>query len=145
MALYAQYLCFYGSDCPCKRWDYPCACGAYFSTGEKVQTFFKASLYLPTVASGVTMALVWFWIYDPTNMGLLNMILNYIGIENTMWLGSRSTALFSLILMSWLTGHGAGIILYLAALVGFRSLYMRRRISIMLAVGLSLSILQCRF
>ncbi len=91
------------------------------------------------------MALVWFWIYDPTNMGLLNMILNYIGIENTMWLGSRSTALFSLILMSWLTGHGAGIILYLAALVGFRSLYMRRRISIMLAVGLSLSILQCRF
>ncbi|WDF04742.1 carbohydrate ABC transporter permease [Shouchella hunanensis] len=95
-----------------------------FPRGKKVQTFFKASLYLPTVASGVTMALVWFWIYDPTNMGLLNMILNYIGIENTMWLGSRSTALFSLILMSWLTGHGAGIILYLAALGGIpKSLY----------------------
>lgn len=95
-----------------------------FPRGKKVQTFFKASLYLPTVASGVTMALVWFWIYDPTNMGLLNMILSFIGMENTMWLGSRSTALFSLILMSWLTGHGAGIILYLAALGGIpKSLY----------------------
>ncbi len=81
-------------------------------------------MYLPTVASGVTMALVWFWIYDPTNMGLLNMILGYIGIDSQMWLGSRSTALFSLILMSWLTGHGAGIILYLAALGGIpKSLY----------------------
>jgi len=95
-----------------------------FPRGKKVQTFIKASLYLPTVASGVTMALVWFWIYDPTNMGLLNMILSFIGMENTMWLGSRSTALFSLILMSWLTGHGAGIILYLAALGGIpKSLY----------------------
>ncbi|GAF15198.1 sugar ABC transporter, permease protein [Bacillus sp. JCM 19045] len=95
-----------------------------FPRGKKVQTFFKASLYLPTVASGVTMALVWFWIYDPTNMGLLNMILGYIGIDSQMWLGSRSTALFSLILMSWLTGHGAGIILYLAALGGIpKSLY----------------------
>ncbi|KQL56564.1 MULTISPECIES: carbohydrate ABC transporter permease [Bacillaceae] len=95
-----------------------------FPRGKKVQTFFKASLYLPTVASGVTMALVWFWIYDPTNMGLLNMILSFIGMENTMWLGSKSTALFSLILMSWLTGHGAGIILYLAALGGIpKSLY----------------------
>lgn len=95
-----------------------------FPRGKKMQTFFKASLYLPTVASGVTMALVWFWIYDPTNMGLLNMILSYIGIDNQMWLGSSSTALFALILMSWLTGHGAGIILYLAALGGIpRSLY----------------------
>lgn len=95
-----------------------------FPRGKKAQTFFKASLYLPTVASGVTMALVWFWIYDPTNMGLLNMILGYIGIDSQMWLGSRSTALFSLILMSWLTGHGAGIILYLAALGGIpKSLY----------------------
>ncbi|MFB4213178.1 sugar ABC transporter permease [Shouchella sp. 1P09AA] len=95
-----------------------------FPRGKKVQTFFKASLYLPTVASGVTMALVWFWIYDPTNMGLLNMILGSIGLDNQMWLGSSSTALFSLILMSWLTGHGAGIILYLAALGGIpKSLY----------------------
>lgn len=95
-----------------------------FPRGKKMQTFFKASLYLPTVASGVTMALVWFWIYDPTNMGLVNMILGLFGIDPQMWLGSSNTALFSLILMSWLTGHGAGVILYLAALGGIpKSLY----------------------
>ncbi len=70
------------------------------------------------------MSLVWFWIYDPTRAGLLNMFLGLFGIDHVMWLGQSSTALFSLILMTWLTGHGAGVILYLAALGGIpRSLY----------------------
>ena len=95
-----------------------------FPRAQKAQTFFKASLYLPTVASGVTIALVWFWIYDPTNAGLLNMFLSLLGIENIMWLGKSNTALFSIMLMTYLTGHGAGIILYLATLGGIpKSLY----------------------
>ncbi|UAL48160.1 sugar ABC transporter permease [Sutcliffiella horikoshii] len=95
-----------------------------FPRAKKAQTFFKASLYLPTVASGVTIALVWFWIYDPTSAGLFNMFLGLFGIDNIMWLGQSSTALFSIMLMSYLTGHGAGIILYLAALGGIpKSLY----------------------
>lgn len=95
-----------------------------FPRAIKAQTFFKASLYLPTVASGVTTALVWFWIYDPTKAGLLNMFLNLFGIENTMWLGQSNTALFSIMLMTYLSGHGAGVILYLAAMGGIpKSLY----------------------
>ncbi|NEW07845.1 sugar ABC transporter permease [Paenibacillus sp. SYP-B3998] len=88
------------------------------------QTFFKATLYLPTVASGVTLSLVWLAIFDPTSSGLMNKFLAWFGLEPLVWLGQSNSALFSIMLMSWLGSHGAGIILYLAAMGGIpKSLY----------------------
>jgi multiple sugar transport system permease protein len=89
-----------------------------FKLGKKAQTFFKASFYLPAVASGVTISLVWFWIFDPMPEGILNQVVHLFGINNVNWLGKKDIALFSIILMTYLGGHGAGIILYLASLGG---------------------------
>ncbi|WFA83825.1 carbohydrate ABC transporter permease [Paenibacillus amylolyticus] len=91
---------------------------------SKWQTFFKATMYLPAVASGVTISIVWLAIFDPTDSGLLNRFLGLFGLDPVIWLGQSGTALFSLILMNWLGSHGAGIILYLAAMGGIpKSLY----------------------
>lgn len=89
-----------------------------FKLGKKSQTFFKASFYLPAVASGVTISLVWFWLYDPMPEGFFNQIIHLFGVSNINWLGTKDLALFSIILMTYLGGHGAGIILYLASLGG---------------------------
>ncbi|MDT0124984.1 sugar ABC transporter permease [Paenibacillus sp. RRE4] len=95
-----------------------------FQMKSKWQTFFKATLYLPAVASGVTISIVWLAIFDPTDSGLLNRFLGFFGLDPVIWLGQSGTALFSLILMNWLGSHGAGIILYLAAMGGIpKSLY----------------------
>lgn len=95
-----------------------------FQMKNSAQTFFKATLYLPAVASGVTISIVWLAIFDPTSSGLLNRFLLWFGIDPVIWLGQSSTALFSLILMNWLGSHGAGIILYLASMGGIpKSLY----------------------
>ncbi|MGQ8873673.1 carbohydrate ABC transporter permease [Paenibacillus sp. TSA_86.1] len=95
-----------------------------FQMKSKWQTFFKATLYLPAVASGVTISIVWLAIFDPTESGLLNRFLLLFGLDPVIWLGQSGTALFSLILMNWLGSHGAGIILYLAAMGGIpKSLY----------------------
>lgn len=95
-----------------------------FRMKQSAQTFFKAALYLPTVASGVTISVVWLAIFDPTPDGLLNQFLGLFGFDPVIWLGKSKTALFSLILMNWLGSHGAGIILYLAAMGGIpKSLY----------------------
>ncbi|EAQ6393102.1 sugar ABC transporter permease, partial [Salmonella enterica] len=95
-----------------------------FQMKSKWQTFFKATLYLPAVASGVTISIVWLAIFDPTDSGLLNRFLGLFGLDPVIWLGQSGTALFSLILMNWLGSHGAGIILYLAAMGGIpKSLY----------------------
>lgn len=95
-----------------------------FQMKQSWQTFFKASLYLPAVASGVTISLVWLAIFDPTASGLMNRVIGLFGLDPVLWLGQSNKALFSLMLMSYLGAHGSGIILYLAAMGGIpKSLY----------------------
>jgi multiple sugar transport system permease protein len=95
-----------------------------FQLGSKAQTFFKASFYLPAVTSGVVMSLVWLWMFDPQQSGFFNMIMKSLGLPTQMWLASSRTALPSLIVMTYIGGHGSSIILYLAALGSIpKSLY----------------------
>jgi len=88
-----------------------------------LQTTFKAVYYLPAVASGVALSVVWLWIYDPMKSGIFNKVIGLFGIENQNWLGSSATAMLSLVIMSWLSSHGTSIIIYLAALLGIDNSY----------------------
>lgn len=89
-----------------------------FPLKKWMQTFFKAVYYLPAVASGVTTSLVWLWIYQPLPGGLLNRVVSVFGISTQNWLGSSSTAMLSLLIMTWLGSQGVSVIIYLAALGG---------------------------
>jgi multiple sugar transport system permease protein len=88
-----------------------------------LQTAFKAIYYLPAVASGVALSVVWLWIFDPLPSGILNRFIGWFGAHNQNWLGSSAYAMFSLVIMAWLSSHGAGIIIYLAALLGIDPSY----------------------
>ncbi|GIO55127.1 MULTISPECIES: carbohydrate ABC transporter permease [Paenibacillus] len=90
---------------------------------KKLQTTFKAVYYLPAVASGVALSVVWLWIFDPMPEGIFNKLIGLFGISNQNWLGSSATSMFSLVLMAWLSSHGTSIIIYLAALLGIDSSY----------------------
>ena len=72
--------------------------------------------YLPSVISGVAVALLWLFIFNP-RFGILNWLLSLVGIKGPAWLDSTTWALPSLVLMSvW--GVGGSMILYLAGLQG---------------------------
>lgn len=88
-----------------------------------IQTMFKAIYYLPAIASGVALSVVWLWIYDPLPEGLFNKLIGLFGIHNQNWLGSSKTAMLSLLIMSWLSSHGTSIIIYIAALLGIPDSY----------------------
>jgi len=90
---------------------------------KKVQNVFKAIYYLPAVASGVALSVVWLWIYDPLPEGIFNKLIGFFGISSQNWLGSSATAMLSLVIMSLLSSHGASIIIYLAALIGIDESY----------------------
>ncbi|OCT11305.1 spermidine/putrescine ABC transporter permease [Paenibacillus pectinilyticus] len=90
---------------------------------KKTQSFFKGIYYLPVVASGVALSVVWLWIFDPLEGGILNQLIHFFGFENQNWLGSSKTAMFSLVLMSWMSSHGTSIIIYLAGLLGIDETY----------------------
>ena len=72
--------------------------------------------YLPSVISGVAVAVLWMQIFNP-RMGLINNALRLVGIDGPSWIFDSDWALTSLIIMS-LWAVGANMLLYLAGLQG---------------------------
>ena len=80
---------------------------------------FRSIYYLPSVLSGVSIAIMFRWIFG-TQYGLLNTVFNILGIEPVSWLGDPNIVLLSFILMS-IWGSGANMLIYLGALQGVPS------------------------
>lgn len=77
---------------------------------------FRTVFYLPSVISGVAVALVFVWIFN-YRFGILNYFLSLVGIDGPNWLGSPRYALWAFVLMS-LWGIGGNVVIYLAGLQG---------------------------
>jgi multiple sugar transport system permease protein len=90
---------------------------------KKLQSVFKGMFYLPAVASGIALSVVWLWIYDSSPSGLLNQVFAALHLPLQNWLSSSKTALLSLILMALFSGQGQNIIIYTAALLGIDTSY----------------------
>ncbi|MFH0963981.1 MAG: sugar ABC transporter permease [Planctomycetota bacterium] len=79
-------------------------------------TLFRTLFYLPTVAGGIGMLILWKYIYNP-DFGLLNQLLGAIGIDGPRWLQDKHWVKPALMLMGFWGGvGGGGMLLYLAAL-----------------------------
>ena len=85
---------------------------------KRTQSIFKAIYYLPGIASGVALSVVWLWLYDSSPSGLFNQILAFFGLPIQNWLNSSKTSMLSLIIMALASGQGSSIIIYVAALLG---------------------------
>ena len=77
---------------------------------------FRTVYYLPSVTSGVAMAILWVWLFNP-DVGLINTALRFVGIPGPEWLNSEQWSKPALILMS-LLGAGGNMIVLLAGLQG---------------------------
>lgn len=82
----------------------------------RFQGLFRTIFYLPSVVSGVAVAILWQWIYHP-NFGLINSMLAQIGVDGPRWLFSREWALPALIIMA-LWSVGGSMLIFLAGLQG---------------------------
>lgn len=64
---------------------------------------FKTIFYLPSVLSGVALALIWSWILN--ERGILNYILSLLGIDAVPWLKSPGVAVWSMVITTvWALG-----------------------------------------
>ena len=78
--------------------------------------FFRSVFYLPTVISGVGVAMLWRWMFN-AEFGVINTLLARVGIQGPPWLTSETWALPALIITS-LWGVGGTMLIYLAGLQG---------------------------
>ena len=97
------------------------ALGIALLMNQKVRgiVFFRTVYYLPSVVSGVAVALLWMWIFNP-EFGILNTLLALVNIQGPAWLFDEHWSLPAIALMS-LWGVGGSMLIYLAGLQGIPS------------------------
>ena len=84
--------------------------------GIKLQGVYRVVYYLPSIVSGVAVAILWKYLLQP-RWGLINQGLALVGIEGPKWLFSTTWAMPAFILMGvW--AAGGNMLLYLAGLQG---------------------------
>ncbi|MBP2411136.1 sugar ABC transporter permease [Brachybacterium fresconis] len=92
--------------------------------GLKGEGIFRTMVFLPHVTATVAVAMIWLWIYAPTDNGLANIALGLFGFENSAWLTSPNTSLMSVLLVTIWQGIGLKMLIYLASMQGIsRDLY----------------------
>jgi len=81
------------------------------------QSVYRVLFYLPPVLSGIVVAIVWKWLYQPYG-GPINELLQAVGLSHLQhaWLGDGSTALWAVSLATVWEGVGTPFLLFLAAL-----------------------------
>lgn len=90
-------------------------------------TFLRVVYYMPSIASGVAVSILWIWLFNP-QVGLVNYLLGLVGVKGPLWLASQDWALPALVVKS-IWGIGANMIILLAGLQGIPvTLYEAARI-----------------
>lgn len=78
---------------------------------------YRTAFFAPMIASTAAIALVWQTLFS-TDYGVINYILNLVGIPSVQWLTSERAAIFTRTIFSTWQGIGGGMIYYLAGLQG---------------------------
>ncbi len=85
--------------------------------------FMRTVYFSPVVVPVVACSLIWLWFYDP-NLGPLNQILTWLGMEPSMWLYAEETAMASVIAFSVWHGLGYNVMLLLSGLQSVSGEYL---------------------
>ena len=83
----------------------------------KFKSTFRLVFYLPSVVAGVSLFILWTWIFDPSRKGLMNMVIGFFGLGPIGWHKSEIWVKPSLILMYCFL-VGGGMMIFLAGLQG---------------------------
>jgi multiple sugar transport system permease protein len=95
---------------------------ASLNAGMKGEKFFRIVYFLPTLTSSAVLTLIFMWMYNQN--GLINKLLELVGLQGYNWLGDPSVALNAIMIMNIWSTAPFFMVIYLAALQGIpESLY----------------------
>jgi len=86
------------------------------------RTILRSIFFLPVVISNVATAVIAAWLFND-NYGVINMLMQHVGLMPVAWLSSPRWALFSLIVTTLWTRIGFCMLVYLAALQSISPTY----------------------
>ncbi len=85
------------------------------NSNSGIMYLFRTIFYVPSVVSGVAMAILWSWIFAP-DFGILNFVLSKIGINGIDWLGNPKYAPWAFVIIMSTSFIGAPMIIFIAGL-----------------------------
>lgn len=89
---------------------------ATLNAGLKGQKFFRIVYFLPTLTSSAVLTLIFMWMYNQN--GLINKLLDIVGLPTYNWMGDPSVALNAIMIMNIWSTAPFFMVIYLAALQG---------------------------
>ncbi|HYK73161.1 MAG TPA: sugar ABC transporter permease [Pseudoneobacillus sp.] len=89
---------------------------ATLNAGLKGQKFFRIVYFLPTLTSSAVLTLIFMWMYNQN--GLINHLLELVGLPTYNWLGDPQIALNAIMIMNIWSTAPFFMVIYLAALQG---------------------------
>jgi multiple sugar transport system permease protein len=81
----------------------------------RLRPLFRTIYFLPVVTSEIATGLIWAWLYQPS-LGLINQILEIVGLPTQRFLLSPDQALISIIIYALWKNMGYNMILFMAGL-----------------------------
>ncbi|UFU08399.1 sugar ABC transporter permease [Ruania halotolerans] len=85
------------------------------NVGLPGQWFWRLSFFLPYLLASTVISLFWTWLYNP-QLGLLNTMIGWVGIEPIQWLNDENWAMHGVVIATVWWTIGFNFLLYLAAL-----------------------------
>lgn len=83
-----------------------------------LKSFFKFAVYFPNMLPGVAASIMWYFMLDPGEGGLLNTLGAYLGLHPLGWLQDpHLTIPLIVVTLAW-RSFGSSVIIYLASLQG---------------------------
>lgn len=82
----------------------------------------RAILFVPKYVAMSSCAVVFMWILN-TDCGVLNYLIQLVGLSPVDWLGQKSTALLSVLMTTCWRVLGYGMMIYLSAMIGISPQY----------------------
>ncbi|WP_138752183.1 carbohydrate ABC transporter permease [Paenibacillus sinopodophylli] len=77
-------------------------------------SIFRTIFFLPSIVPRIASTMLWLWLFNP-DFGLLNSMIEFVGLPGSQWIYAEETAIPSIALMSvW--GVGNYMIIFLAGL-----------------------------
>jgi len=81
----------------------------------RFKPFFRTALFAPVVTTVVAVAVIWRYLFN-TKYGLINYMLDYIGMPTVDWLGDPHWAMPTIILFAVWKNFGYNMIIFMAGL-----------------------------
>jgi multiple sugar transport system permease protein len=80
-------------------------------------SFYRTAAYVTMAVSTINEAIIFMWLFEPS-FGIINAVLDKLGLPQGQWLSSPEQALYVIVAMTVWGWTGFAVVIYLAALQG---------------------------